>query len=140
MKVSVIIPFRNKVPIVEKCIESVKRQDYKNAEIIADCAEPKSIDELCLAGWNVHPSVKGADSVRNGIMRMQAMTIYVVKGSTNLVKELATYSWKKDKDGKSLPEPQDMFNHALDAVRYRLNLSSRLVTAGSDKLRGALGL
>jgi len=35
MKVSVIIPFRKKVPIVEKCIDSLKKQDYKNLEIIA---------------------------------------------------------------------------------------------------------
>lgn len=35
MKVSVIIPFRNKTPLVEKCIESVKGQSYKNIEIIA---------------------------------------------------------------------------------------------------------
>ena len=35
MKVSVIVPFRKKVPIVEKCIESLKKQDFKNVEIIA---------------------------------------------------------------------------------------------------------
>jgi len=35
MKVSVIIPFRSKSKVVEDCINSVKKQDYKNIEIIA---------------------------------------------------------------------------------------------------------
>jgi cellulose synthase/poly-beta-1,6-N-acetylglucosamine synthase-like glycosyltransferase len=35
MKVSVVIPFRNRIPVVDECIESVKKQDYKNIEIIA---------------------------------------------------------------------------------------------------------
>jgi len=35
MKVSVIIPFREKNPKVLKCIKSVKNQNYKNIEIIA---------------------------------------------------------------------------------------------------------
>lgn len=35
MTVSIIIPFRNKTSLVEKCIESVKKQNYRNIEIIA---------------------------------------------------------------------------------------------------------
>jgi len=89
-------------------------------EIVADSAEPKSIQELRDMGWNVFAAVKGPDSVRNGIIQMQAMQIYIIKGSTNIVKEFSTYSWRKDSQGKVTPVPQDMFNHAIDGVRYRV--------------------
>lgn len=94
-------------------------------EVVADSAEPKSIDELCTLGLNIYPADKGPDSIRAGIMQMQAMRLHVIKGSTNLVKELSTYCWKKNKDGKEIPVPVDKNNHAIDAARYRLyNLNS----------------
>ena len=34
MKISVIIPARNEERVIEKAIESVREQDYKNKEII----------------------------------------------------------------------------------------------------------
>jgi len=37
------------------------------AKIIADSAEPKSIEDLHRAGWNVHPAKKGPDSIRFGL-------------------------------------------------------------------------
>lgn len=92
----------------------------KYADVIADCAEPKSIDELCQAGFNVRPAVKGPDSVRAGISQLQAMRLHVERGSTNLIKEFSAYSWKTNKDGKPLPEPVDAFNHGIDAIRYCL--------------------
>ncbi|HZX58864.1 MAG TPA: phage terminase large subunit, partial [Mucilaginibacter sp.] len=39
----------------------------KNTEIIADSAEPKSIEELRRMGWRVIPAKKGADSVKLSI-------------------------------------------------------------------------
>lgn len=99
-------------------------------EIIADSSEPKSIDEIHKAGFNIHGAVKGPDSLRSGIDQMQGMRIHIVKGSTNLIKEFSTYSWKKDKDGKSLPEPADAFNHGIDAVRYRLTSKANVMKWG----------
>ena len=42
----------------------------------------------------------------------------VTSKSTNLIKELRSYCWDKDKTGKQLNKPVDNYNHALDAVRY----------------------
>lgn len=92
----------------------------RNAEIIADSSEPKSIDELRQAGFNVFAAAKGPDSVRSGISLMQSAKIHILRGSTNLVKEFSAYCWKKNASGKTLPEPMDSFNHGIDAVRYRL--------------------
>ena len=63
MKVSVIVPFRNKVPIVGKCIDSLKKQDYRNIEIIAvsniDKFEGKGVRSF------VDPTCKGVGDKRN---------------------------------------------------------------------------
>ena len=49
---------------------------------------------------------------------MQRQDYLVTSQSTNLIKELRSYCWDKDKTGKQLITPIDKFNHALDAVRY----------------------
>ena len=90
----------------------------KTDEIIADNAEPKSIHELFVAGFNIHPAVKGADSIRVGIEKVKGYRLKVTSRSRNLIVELKNYRWKMDKNGNSLNVPVDRFNHALDAVRY----------------------
>jgi phage terminase large subunit len=87
-------------------------------EIVADSAEPKSIQELWAAGWNVHPAMKGPDSVRVGISKIRQFKIVVTSRSVSLIRELKNYRWKMDKDGNSLNVPIDNYNHGLDAVRY----------------------
>ena len=95
------------------------RKNYD--EIIADSAEPKSIQEIHNAGYNIKGAVKGADSIRSGIDRLKSKPIYVTKRSTNLIKELRSYSWALDKNGNPTNKPIDDNNHAIDALRYSLN-------------------
>jgi phage terminase large subunit len=87
-------------------------------EIIADSAEPKSIEEIRRMGFNIKPATKGPDSVLNGIDILKRKRIHVTKQSVNLLKELNNYKWITDKNGNKLNKPVDMFNHGLDAVRY----------------------
>ena len=95
------------------------RKNYD--EIIADSAEPKSIQEIHNAGYNIKGAVKGADSIRSGIDRLKSKPLYVTKRSTNLIKELRSYSWALDKNGNPTNKPIDDNNHAIDALRYSLN-------------------
>lgn len=90
------------------------------ALIMADSAEPKSIDELRLYGLNVLGSQKGQGSVLQGIQYVQGQRISVTKRSTNLVKEYRNYLWQTDRDGRIINEPSAIYNHALDAVRYAM--------------------
>lgn len=85
---------------------------------VADSAEPKSIDEIISYGVNTIPAEKGPGSVSQGIQFIQDLRISVTKRSTNLIKEYRNYLWKTDKDGKILNVPEDIFNHAMDAIRY----------------------
>jgi len=90
----------------------------KSHEIIADSAEPKSIEELRRMGFRVTPAAKGEDSIRNGIDIIQRHDLAVTDTSLNLIKELRNYKWATDKAGKTLNVPIKLYNHAIDGVRY----------------------
>lgn len=89
-------------------------------EIVADSAEPKSIEELRRAGFNIKPVTKGPDSIKNGIDIIKRYDIKILENliSHNLLDELYNYKWKVDKDGNNINQPVDKYNHSLDAIRY----------------------
>jgi phage terminase large subunit len=86
--------------------------------IVADSAEPKSIEDLRRASFRIEGAKKGADSIRNSIDTLQAFKLNVTKSSINLIKELRNYKWVTDNDGKHTSQPIDSYNHAIDAIRY----------------------
>jgi phage terminase large subunit len=72
---------------------------------------------------------------------MLSKKIFLTPGSTNLQKEFYSYSWKKDKNGKMLPEPEDNWNHGIDAARYKcLELARGGLSAPTRDIRGAIGI
>ena len=99
-------------------IDMFKNMDRKL--IIADNNEPKSIADLKMAGLMIMPCEKGKDSVLNGIQFVQDQRISITKRSLNLIKEYRNYLWMTDKDGKTINEPSDIFNHLMDALRYAI--------------------
>jgi phage terminase large subunit len=100
--------------IIRKAKETTDGFTY----IIADSAEPKSIEEIKRGGVRIKGALKGRDSINFGIDTLQQFDILVTSRSTNLIKELRNYSWDKDKEGKTLNKPIDTYNHCIDAVRY----------------------
>lgn len=97
-------------------------KDLPRALVIADSAEPKSIDEIRLYGVNIQPTLKGQDSVRNGIRAVRDQRISYTRRSVNLKKEYQNYLWAVDKEGRIIPGvPEGGRDHALDAARYAVN-------------------
>lgn len=92
----------------------------EEALVIADSAEPKSIDEIASYGISIIGSNKGQGSVLQGIQYVQDQTIYVTKRSLNVWKEYRNYLWLTDKDGKTINEPQGFMDHSLSAGRYAM--------------------
>lgn len=88
--------------------------------IIADQAEPKSIETLRRDGHNIYPCTKGRDSVNFGINLINQNEIYVTSKSRNLKRELQGYVWAKDRDGNTLPKPTGEHPDCIDAFRYVL--------------------
>lgn len=99
----------------------IKNQPKPQTLLIADSAEPKSIDELKLYGVNVLPAQKGQGSILQGIQFIQDQQISITKRSVNGIKEYRNYMWRVDKDGRILNVPEDIWNHFMDATRYALS-------------------
>lgn len=100
--------------------EEISKMGYSKEHITADCAEPKSIDELKGYGLRIKGAKKGKDSVMNGIQWIQDIHIVVHPRCVNFLTEISNYTWKKDKFGKTLNEPEGGFDHLMDAMRYGL--------------------
>lgn len=91
------------------------------ALVIADSAEPKSIDEIRNYGINILPCVKGKDSINQGIQFVQYQKISITKRSYNLIQEYNKYLWQVDKLDKVINVPEGGFDHLMDAIRYGLD-------------------
>lgn len=104
----------------QQIADLIKNLKDSHTLVIADSAEPKSIDELKLYGVNVIGAEKGAGSITQGINFVQSKRISVTKRSVNLIKEYRNYMWKFDKDGRQLTVPEPGNDHLMDAVRYAL--------------------
>jgi phage terminase large subunit len=90
----------------------------KHVPVYADSSEPKSIDEIKRFGVIIKGVTKGKDSINYGIDVIQRNEYLVTANSGNLIKELRSYIWDTDKQGKRLNKPIDFNNHAIDAFRY----------------------
>lgn len=94
---------------------------YSKERIRADCAEPKSNDELRRLGISrLTKASKGADSVRHGIDTIQQYRIIVKPSCQNTIAELSSYIWAKNSDGSGKDKPVDKNNHLMDALRYAM--------------------
>lgn len=111
--------------IFQKGLSNKQIADTLNTQlkalVVADSAEPKSIDEIYSYGINIQASLKGPGSVLKGIQYVQDQRISVTKRSTNILKEYRNYLWQTNKDGKTINEPDVLWNHSLDAIRYAIN-------------------
>lgn len=97
-------------------IERYKGMGFSRAnEIFCDAAEPKTIEELIRARFNAKPADK---DVTEGIRKVKSMPLYITERSIDVLKEIKSYKWKIDKDGKVLDEPVKFNDHAMDAIRY----------------------
>ena len=85
--------------------------------VFADCAEPKSIEEVRRYGVNIKACDKKA-AVREQIASLQGWKIYVTRRSVDLINEGRKYLYKQRPDGTYTNEPIDFFNHGIDALRY----------------------
>ena len=100
--------------------QRIESMGFRKERITADCAEPKSIDELNTFQLHVTGAKKGKDSINNGIQWIQELQIIVHPRCVNFLTEISNYTWDTDKFGKKLNVPIDDFNHLMDAMRYAL--------------------
>lgn len=115
----------------KKLYEEIENVHYQKKSFTADCAEPKSIDELRGYGLRVEKSQKGKDSITHGIQYIQDFEIIIHPRCVNFITEIGNYTWDEDRLGNKINRPIDDFNHLMDAMRYAVEK----YTFGRVKLR-----
>lgn len=106
----------------EEIAKNIIAMGYAKEKIVADAAEPKSIDRLYSLGLNhIRSAAKGKDSINSGIDLLQDYHIIIHPKCVNFITEISNYSWEKDSlSGKLLNRPCDNQNHLMDAMRYAM--------------------
>lgn len=115
----------------KKLYEEIENAHYQKKSFTADCAEPKSIDELRGYGLRVEKSQKGKDSITHGIQYIQDFEIIIHPRCVNFITEIGNYTWDEDRLGNKINRPIDDFNHLMDSMRYAVEK----YTFGRVKLR-----
>ena len=93
------------------------------ALVVADSAEPKSIDEIYNYGVNIIGANKGPGSVYQGIQYVQDQKISVTSRSIRTIKAYRNYMFAKDKNENFINEPDDTvheWSNPMDAIRYAM--------------------
>lgn len=103
--------------------EMVKRLAQRRL-VIADSAEPRTIRSFEKYGCNIKGAKKGPDSVEHGIKWLQDLrAIYIDKSRCpNAYREFVGYEYAQNKDGQFISQYPDKNNHAIDAVRYGMEM------------------
>lgn len=95
----------------------VERKVENYDMIVADSAEPKSIEDLYRYGLRGIRGVKKKTNYKAEMANiLQGMAIHVIDGDTDLQREISTWSWDEDKTGKILPRVKDGNDHYMDAM------------------------
>ena len=92
--------------------------------LIADSAEPKSVNDFKAYGQNCRGAEKGPESVRYSMKWLQGLTAIVIdpNRAPYHADEFLNYEFERTKDGEIISEYPDKNNHAIDDVRYATNL------------------
>lgn len=99
--------------------EKIEELGFSKERIRADSAEPKSNDDLRRLGiGRIVPSLKGRDSILNGISAINEYKIMVNPECINMIKELSCYVYDDKRNENGLKMPKDCDNHLCDALRY----------------------
>ena len=97
----------------------ITEKGFSKERIRADCAEPKSNDDLRRLGISrITPSYKGRDSILNGIAAISEYRMTVDPKCVNMIRELSSYVYDERRQENGLRLPKDSENHLCDALRY----------------------
>lgn len=108
-----------------KIADYINSSALTNILVVADSAEPKSIDEMREYGVNITGAIKAPGSRNYGIQYVQDQRMSMTKRSVNVIKSYRNYMWKVDRNGEIVqgphgPIPDHYYSDAMDSVRYAM--------------------
>lgn len=114
--------------------EQIKKKGYNDILIIADSAEPKSIDELKQYGIRIRGAKKGPGSVEYGEKWLDDLEEIVIdpQRTPNIAREFESIDYQTDQDGNPKPKLEDVNNHTIDATRYAFENDMRVPAVSFD--------
>ena len=90
--------------------------------VTGDSARPDIISDLHRLGLLGIDGVKKRANYKEDVAtRLQGYKIHFIEGDTDAIREVSTYSWARDKNGKQLPKLQDGDDHCMDALIMRIH-------------------
>lgn len=108
----------------DEIAQMIKSLGYAKELILADAAEPKSIDEIRRLGVrNIQAAKKGKDSIAFGLAYMHQFQIVIDERCKRVIEEFDNYTWKKDRSTNEYinePDGSTHFDHCIDAIRYSI--------------------
>lgn len=107
--------------------QRIKSGGWNDSKIIADSAEPKSIDELWDYGLKIYGANKRPGSVEYGEKWLDDLEEIIIDPvrCPNVAREFENIDYQVDKDGNTKNKLEDKDNHGIDAVRYSLSEDMR---------------
>jgi len=117
--------------LVSDLISAIKEEGIsEEARIFGDSANPDKIITIQNAGFTKCTQAK--KDVLAGIDFVKSKKIHITKCSTNLIKEIESYSWKLDKNGEPEEKPVKFLDDGMDALRYSIFRGERITTSISS--------
>jgi phage terminase large subunit len=107
----------------EELARIITHMGFSKSVIMADSAEPKSIEEIRRLGVpRIQAVAKGPDSILHGLQKLQNYKIIVYPSCSGIITEFENYSWAKDKQtGEYINKPlSNGFDHYIDSLRYSI--------------------
>lgn len=100
--------------------EWIKSKGYHTDLIIADSAEPKSVDEMKTYNIRIKGARKGPGSVEYGEKWLDDLDEIIIDPdrTPNTAREFENIDYQVDADGNPKAKLEDTNNHTIDQVRY----------------------
>lgn len=98
--------------------DRITEMGYRKERIYADCAEPKSIEEMRKEGFTHIQAANKGKNINFGIQLVQNYRIIVHPQCVNFITEISNYRWDEDNAGNILPRPAPGLDHLMDSMRY----------------------
>ena len=119
-------------------VDLIKQENVNNEPIVADSAEPRTINEFRGLGLKITGARKGPGSVEHGIKFLQDLEEIIIdkKRCPNTAREFLHYELEKDREGNFKADFPDKNNHSIDCFRYALEDDMR----GSRKAKAVQSL